>query len=133
MNKWNQPIIFYDGVCGLCNRSVDFILRHDKRRQFLFAPLQGETAGKILEKEFAEDISSFILYANGKKYFKSTAALQVAKKIGGPFYLGVIFYIVPGFFRDFIYDSVAARRYSWFGRKEICRIIPEEEKKFFLP
>lgn len=133
MKKQNQPIIFFDGVCGLCNRSVDFLLRHDKRGQFLFAPLQGETAANLLDKKYTENISTLIYYENGKIYSKSSAALQAGKKLGGLFCLSVIFYIIPDCIRDRIYDFIAGRRYAWFGKMDACRIPSPADREKFLP
>jgi predicted DCC family thiol-disulfide oxidoreductase YuxK len=131
-NMTQKPVIFFDGVCGLCNRSVDFLIRHDKRRLFLFAPLQGETAAKELSGSFTEQPDTIILKEDLQVYYKSTAVLRILSKIGGVWKLTAAGYIIPRYLRDIIYDIVANNRYKIFGKKESCRIPSPEERKIFL-
>ncbi len=114
-----EKIVLFDGVCNLCNASVQFILKRDRHRQFYFASLQSET-GKQLSAQFHLDSSlsrSFILIDNGKVYTHSRAALQVAKDLGGPWQLFYAFIIIPPFIRDGIYNWIAKNRYQWFGKQ----------------
>lgn len=117
-----RPIIFFDGVCNLCNRSIQFVIARDQKEKFLFSSLQSIYAQKVLG-EFGLDLSiidSFVLFDGGKIYLRSTAALRVAAKLGGYWPLLRIFLIVPPFIRDFIYTYIAKRRYRWFGKQDSC-------------
>ena len=114
-----QPIILFDGVCNLCNSSVQFILRHDKKKQFVFASLQSDP-GQELMKKFGlplTELNSFILIENGKMYSRSTAALRVVKKLNALWPGLYIFIIVPRFIRDAVYNWISRNRYKWFGKR----------------
>ena len=117
-----SPLILYDGVCNLCNYSVRFVVKNDKKRVFKMASLQSELGQQFLAKHHLDEksFSSFILVDNEKVYFKSTAALKVVKKLNGLVKLFYIFIIIPPFIRNFIYDIVARNRYKWFGRSDVC-------------
>ena len=134
ITKHNQLILF-DGVCNLCNSSVNYVIKHDKNNVFLFAPLQGETGKEIIEK-FGLDTSqtdSIILFSEEKGIkVKSSAALAIASKLGFPRHLASIFYIVPPFIRNWVYDYVAKNRYKWYGKKDACMIPTPELKSKFL-
>jgi len=129
----NHKIILFDGVCNLCNSTVTFVIKRDKKDVFRFAALQDE-AGKRLIKKHAIDISKVdsILFVDGVKMFsKSTAALKIAKNMSGLYPLIYAFMIVPKFIRDWIYDYVARNRYRWYGKKDSCMIpTPELRRKF---
>lgn len=129
-----RPVIFFDGHCGLCNRSVDWILRHDSRHQFLFAPLQGTTAGDLFcdFSEF-ELLRSFWLQDESGLHRKSTAILKVCRRLGGFPSLLAVAIIVPRPLRDWIYDLVAKYRYRIWGRSDTCRIPNKMEREYFLP
>jgi predicted DCC family thiol-disulfide oxidoreductase YuxK len=131
-----KSLILFDGVCNLCNNSVQFIIKRDKQNMFLFAPLQGETAQQILEyyKINTREIDSIILYQPNKGvYFKSTAALKISSKLGFPVNIAVIFMIIPAFFRNWVYDIIAKYRYKWFGKKEQCMIPTKELQEKYMP
>ena len=132
----NKPysIIYFDGVCNLCNASVDFVIKRDKNKKFRFASLQSEAGQKILvENNFNQsDYDSFILEHKGKVYIKSTAALQVAINLGFPLNLMGIFLLIPSFIRNWVYEQIAKNRYKWFGKKETCRLPSAEERALFL-
>jgi predicted DCC family thiol-disulfide oxidoreductase YuxK len=115
-----HPVILFDGVCNLCNASVQFIIRHDRRGRFRFASLQSETATRIMGGQ--PDADSIILIRKGKRYYKSTAALLIAYYLRFPWPLLSVFLIVPAFLRNFIYNVVAKNRYRWFGKKPECMI-----------
>ncbi|MEM7187269.1 MAG: thiol-disulfide oxidoreductase DCC family protein [Bacteroidota bacterium] len=130
----DKKIILFDGVCNLCNNSVTFVIKRDKKDRFRFAALQ-EEPGLSLIKQHGIDTSktdSIILIENGKAYVKSTAALRVARYLGGLYPLSYAFMIVPAFMRNWIYDYVARNRYKWFGKKESCMIPTPELKAKFL-
>ena len=133
MIELEKPIIFFDGVCGLCNKFVDFVLSNDTKNSFLFSPLQGETFRQLTQYLPNNFPDSVVLYENGKFYFKSKAALEILKGLGGTYQFFVIGYLVPNFLRNIIYDWVASNRYKWFGKRESCRLPTPEEKAKFLP
>jgi len=127
-------IILFDGVCNLCNSSVNFIIDHDKKNDFRFASLQSE-AGQDLLKKFhlnVKDFDSIILIENGKHYQRSSAVLKIVKKFPGLWKLLYLFIIFPPPVRDFVYDIIAANRYKWFGKKDSCRVPTPELKEKFL-
>ena len=124
--------MFFDGVCGLCNYSVNFLIQIDRKDNLLFAPLQGETAKRILEKELIEDLNSMVLYHKGKIYTKSTAVIKSIIQIGGFWTFFNLFLITPQFIRDWLYDLVASNRYNIFGKNESCRIPTSEERNKIL-
>lgn len=130
----HNQLILFDGVCNLCNNSVQFVIKRDKKNTYLFAPLQS-TIGQQIIQEFDIDTAktdSILLYNNGKLYSKSTAALQVAMKLGFPVNLLGIFLIVPAFIRNWVYDFIAKNRYKWYGKKAACMIPTPELKAKFL-
>lgn len=131
-----QPskIIFYDGVCPMCNTWVKRIIRWDRKKVFHFAALESETAQKLLTPllpgYLAED--TFIFLDEDQIYLKSTAALRILKYLGFPLYLGLVFIFIPGFIRDGVYDWIAARRYKYGKRYDSCPIPPVEWGDRFL-
>ncbi len=137
LNLPDKHIILFDGVCNLCNSSVDFILKHDRNELFYFASLQSDFGQELL-KYFNMDTQDFdtFLYYNpdkSKLYNRSTAALYVLSQLQ-PWYLRMvkIGFIFPRFIRDGIYNFVSKNRYKWFGQKDTCAITPPELKYRFL-
>jgi predicted DCC family thiol-disulfide oxidoreductase YuxK len=129
-----RPVVLFDGVCNLCNRSVRFIIKRDKKKQFLFAALQGKTGQDILQQFNLplNDFNSFILLEGDKIYTRSSSALRVARKLKGGWKLLYGFIIVPKFIRDAVYDTIARNRYKWFGKKDECMVPTPELKERFL-
>ncbi len=127
-----RPVIFFDGECNLCNSAVQYVIRHDKKEQFLFAPLQSDAGRQVLQLMPGNIPDSFILYHNGKIYIKSSAALQTAWLLGGWRTGLYAFIIVPRLLRDAVYNLVARNRYRWFGRRDSCMVPTEELKARFL-
>lgn len=125
----SSKIILFDGVCNLCNDTVNFVIKKDKRNVFKFATLQSQFA-----EGFGFDpkkMDSIILIDGNKHYSKSTAALHIAKNLSGAYPLLFGFIILPKFFRDWVYNYIAKNRYKWFGKKESCMIpTPELQDKF---
>lgn len=135
MNNFeNKSIILFDGVCNLCNASVNFVIKHDKKAQFLFASFQSDAAKEILLQFNLENLNedTVILVEGNKVYLKSTAALKIAKQLDGGFKVFYAFFIVPIFFRDWVYSYIAKNRYRWFGKRESCMIPSLELKNRFL-
>jgi len=126
-----QRVIFFDGVCGLCNAWVDFILKRDRAGIFSFAPLQGNYA-KEMEPEASKNLNTMIYFVSGQRYYRTGAILRILRDLGGIWYLAWVFWFVPFFIRDFFYGLIARNRYRIFGKKENCRIPTPEEKVRFL-
>jgi len=126
-----NPILFFDGVCGLCDRFVKFMMKKDKGRLFRFATLQGQTAQRILGDR-PKEIKTIILFQDQKVYEQSEAILLAVSRLGGIWSLAKILFIFPAFIRDFVYQRVANNRYKIFGHLDSCRIPTEEEKPYFL-
>lgn len=130
----DKSIILFDGVCNLCNSSVNFIIKHDSKEHFLFASLQSDAAKEILLHYNYENlnINSIILIENGIIYKKSTAVLKISKSLNGIISTSYLFIIVPKFLRDWIYTRIARNRYQLFGKKDKCMVPSKETKKRFL-
>lgn len=121
----NRNIILYDGYCNLCNASLQFILKRDKKKVFQYYPIQSKEAELLMSKSFAEmDIpDSVILLDGGQLYTKSTAFFKIIPHLGNGYKLLMVFKIIPRRLRDIIYDWIASNRYKWFGKKEQCSVI----------
>ena len=134
MNDLSHPVILFDGVCNLCNASVQYVIKHDKKKLFRFASLQSSFGESVLKQYDlpVNTFNSFILLSDNKIYTRSTAALLVAKKLSGLIKLFYGFIIIPKFIRDFVYDIIAKNRYKWFGKKEACWVPTPELKSLFL-
>ncbi len=129
-----NEILLFDGVCNLCNNSVNFVIDHDPKAQFSFAALQSEFGQKKLKQLNLEpkDFDSIVLLSDGKIYNKSSAALKVAKNLTGLWPMLYVFMIIPKFLRDFVYDMVAKNRYRIWGRTDQCRIPTPELRQRFI-
>jgi predicted DCC family thiol-disulfide oxidoreductase YuxK len=128
------PIIFFDGVCGLCNRFIDFVISRDRAAVFRFAPLQGETARERLPEADVRDINTMVLWEEQGVFRKSTAAARILIRLGGIWrLLGFAVRLMPRPLRDFGYSLVARYRYAIFGKKETCRMPTPAERGRFLP
>lgn len=137
--KWLKPkikyqtyILFFDGVCGLCNKSVDLILKNDKIGIMKFSPLQGETAKNELSKNLSDTLATLFLKTDNSTFIKSDAALLICNYLGGRWRILTLFKIFPKVLRDRIYDLVAKNRYRWFGKSESCRLPKPDEANRFL-
>lgn len=130
----NTSIILFDGVCNLCNSSINFVIRHDKKNQFRFTTLQSKTGRELLQKYNIDNITtdSFVLVENNKAYTRSTAALRVCKKLNKLYPLFYSFIIIPSLIRNFVYDLIARNRYKWFGKRDQCMIPTDELRSKFL-
>lgn len=127
-------IVLYDGVCGFCNSSVQFIIKRDPSKRFKFAPLQSEI-GRSLAATHGYDperIDGLILIEDGKAYWKSSAALRIARRLNWlwPIFMALI--IIPRVVRDWFYDQFAKRRYRWFGKLDACPIPSESDRERFV-
>lgn len=133
-NKECHPIILFDGICNLCNASVQYVIRHDPKKNFRFASLQSRFAQEILSNNNlpVNDFNSFVLFDDNKVFTRSTAALKVAQKLNGFIKLLYACIIIPKFIRDAVYNIIAKNRYKWFGKKNECMIPTAELKSLFL-
>lgn len=128
-----ERIILFDGVCNFCNGAVNFIIRNDPEKRFRFAPLQSERGRELRAKfEIGDDVDSIILVEDGQAFMHSSAALRVARGLGGIWSLGYAFIIVPAFIRDWFYKLFAKYRYKLFGKKDVCMIPTPEVRERFL-
>jgi len=133
MSDENQNIIFFDGYCGLCNKSVDWIIQKDHNRIFKYAPIQGETARQLnISSPNQNNYDTIIYFDHGQAYSHSTAILYVTKKLPYPWKLFSILIFIPTPIRDSIYKFISKNRYRWFGKSDTCRIPLPQEKEFFL-
>jgi len=133
--KDTKKIILFDGVCNLCNGAVQFIVKRDKKDIFRFAPLQNEVGRKLTKERHIDTgkTDTIILMEPGVAYYtKSTAALKIGREFGGLWGLLIVLEWLPEGFRDWFYDFIAANRYKWFGKKEVCMLPTPELKAKFL-
>jgi predicted DCC family thiol-disulfide oxidoreductase YuxK len=129
-------VLLFDGVCNLCNSTVQFVIAHDPDGYFKFASQQSD-AGKALMEQHGiaipeGDPLSLVLVEDGKVYERSTGALRIARHLSFPFKLGWVFIITPRFIRDFVYNVIAKHRYAWFGKKDVCMVPTPELRARFL-
>ncbi len=129
----SYSVILFDGYCNLCSRSVQFVLKHDRKAKFRFASLQSEYGKTMLQKHQlpTQSFGTFVLVEDDKIHFKSTAALRVVKSLSGMWPVLYIFIIVPRFIRDAVYGFVARNRYKWFGKRDSCWLPKPEWKERF--
>lgn len=126
-------IVFFDGVCGFCNHSVNFLMARDADRQLRFAPLQGQTAEQRLPADLRQNLDSLVFVSNGRTYLRSAAVVRILKTLGGKWALaGTALWLVPLPVRDLGYRVIARIRYRLFGRRESCRLPKPEERDLIL-
>lgn len=129
-----QTILFFDGVCGLCSKSVDFVLARDERATIKFAPLQGDTAASLLSPADVQNLNSMVLWIDGRTFRKSAAVVRVLWRLSlGWRILGTMLWLIPLPIRNLGYVLVARNRYRFFGKKESCRLPTAAERLRFLP
>jgi predicted DCC family thiol-disulfide oxidoreductase YuxK len=126
--------VLFDGVCNLCNGFVQFIITRDPDARFRFAALQSDAAAALLRDAGVTPPlpDSLVLVEDGRVYFRSAAALRVARRLRFPWPIAYGLVVVPRVIRDRIYDYVAAHRYRWFGRRESCMVPTPDLKRRFL-
>lgn len=133
-NEMDHPaLILFDGVCNLCNASVQFIIERDPDRYFRFASLQSQAGKKMLERHrIGFDLNTFVLVEDGRAYTRSEAVLRVARRLKSPWRFIGGFRVIPLFLRDAVYNLVAKNRYRMFGKQESCMLPTPELKALFL-
>ncbi|WP_445488825.1 thiol-disulfide oxidoreductase DCC family protein [Niallia sp. 03133] len=128
-----KKIILFDGVCNLCNGSVQFIIKRDPKKVFAFASLQGETGQALVNQyQVGKLLDSIVLIENGTVYKESEAVLRICRCLKGGWKFFYLFTFIPSFIRDPIYRYAARNRYKWFGKKESCMLPSKENKNRFL-
>ncbi len=129
------PLVLYDGECGLCDRSVRWILRHDARGELKFAPLQGETVAALRQQMtgIPTDLSSVVLVEDGVVRLRSKAAMYIGRHLRWPWRFLYWMRWLPAFLADLPYRLVAALRYRLFGKKDACTLPSSTERERFLP
>ena len=134
MKLTNNPILLFDGNCNLCNNSVKFIFKHEKKPTLLFASLQSEKGIELLKQMNINhlNIDSIVLIKNQKIYIKSSAALRLTLYLKGLYPLLFCLLIIPPFIRNKVYDFIAKNRYKWFGKTESCMIPDKSISNRFL-
>ena len=127
------PVLFFDGVCNLCNGTVSFIMERDRRGRICFASLQSDFAQQVLPPLgiSPENLESIVYLHDGQAFRRSDAVLAVCRELRAPWRWLQVFRIVPRSLRDLVYEWIAQRRYKWFGKRPSCRIpTPEEQDRF---
>ncbi len=127
-----QRVIYFDGVCGLCNGFVDFILKIDRKELFVFSPLQGELAKQTLSERDLKDLSSVVVFIDGEYYRKSEAVLRVFKELGFPWNALCLAGVLPTSITNLGYELVASQRYRIFGQTDTCRLPTADERSRFI-
>ena len=133
-NAVSHPVVFFDGVCGLCNRFVDFLLSVDRTHIFRFSTLQGEFAKSKLPEDLRRrsDLYTVVYLDSEGLYTQSNALLRVLFRLGGLWKMTGLLWVVPRVLRDLLYAWVSRNRYHWFGKKEACRVPTAEQSPLFL-
>lgn len=133
-NQARTILVLFDGVCNLCNGSVRFLLRRDRRKRFRFAALQSATGQAALRQHSlsATQFATIVVIENGRAHTESSAALLLAQRLPWPWPLLAAFTIVPRPLRDAVYAWVSRNRYRWFGRRESCMLPSPEFADRFL-
>jgi predicted DCC family thiol-disulfide oxidoreductase YuxK len=129
------PVMLYDGVCGLCARSVRWILRHERDHEIRFAPLQGETAAalRLAHPQIPEQLETVVFIVGDRVHLRSKAFLYMATHLRAPWRWIHAFRWWPAFLGDIGYRIVAALRYKLFGKHDTCEIPSPEHRARFLP
>lgn len=129
-----KTVIFFDGVCDLCNGMVQFVIRRDRNKRFHFASLQSETGQRVLQALPPElkNIDSILLYANEEVYAESAAAIKITAMLQGAWRSTKTLLIIPSGVRNFFYRVIARNRYRWFGKSDQCMVPTPELKSRFL-
>lgn len=127
-------LVLFDGECNLCHGAVQFLLRRDRRAAFRFASLQSAAGRAALQRAGAVDAvpDSVALVHGARVRFKSAAALAIARRLGLPWSLAAVFWLVPYPLRDWVYDWIARNRHRWFGRREACWVPTAELRARFV-
>jgi predicted DCC family thiol-disulfide oxidoreductase YuxK len=128
-----DSVVFFDGVCGLCNHSVNWLLARDPEHRLRFAPLQGQTAHALLSAEVRDRLDTLVFLRNGNIYIRTAAVSRILMALGGRWSLvGGLLWIIPSPLRNLGYRLVASLRYRLFGKHDACRLPTPAERAVFL-
>jgi len=128
-----DKIVFFDGVCSLCNFSVDFLIKLDRNKILKYSSLQGESAKKLLDALDIQELKSIIYYNQGSIYKQSEAVAQILMSLGGIHKIsGKIIHYTPNLISDSLYKLISKYRYRLFGKRDTCRLPTAAEKSLFL-
>lgn len=129
-----KKIVVFDGVCILCNRLIQFLIKRDSRRNLYFSTAQSDFIQKYLnEMQYSKNPRESIIYIrNGDVYAESTAILLILADLGGWWKIFTIFRLIPLFIRNASYRFIAKQRYTWFGKRDMCMLPSAEQKSRFL-
>lgn len=125
-------IVFFDGICNLCQHSVRYLIQHDKNKTLKFASLQGKHAKKMLQPNDVNSLESMVFFDGKELYKKSSAILKLSTVLGGWHKLLLVGYLLPKFLRDGLYSFIAKNRYRWFGKQGHCMVQTKALKSRFL-
>jgi predicted DCC family thiol-disulfide oxidoreductase YuxK len=134
-----KTIVLFDGVCRLCNRTVQFLLKRDRRHFLYFAPLQGKTAGEIFQRHpSAAGNQTIVLVqydhtSKEKLFYRSDAVIRTLASLGGFWKVVTVIRMFPLFLRDAFYNFIARHRYFWFGKQNECAAPSSKDAARFLP
>jgi predicted DCC family thiol-disulfide oxidoreductase YuxK len=132
VSPMKHPVLYFDGICGLCNETVDAVMRLDKKKRFRYATLQGASARASLPSD-SSDLQSFVVVDSKGAHRRSRAVVQLLWNLGSAYkFLAVLIWVIPLPLREWGYRFVAANRYRWFGKSDVCRVPTSEEKSLFL-
>ena len=138
-SNWLKPkpktsgLLFFDGVCSMCNGVINFMMAEDKNHTLRYASLQGKTAEEKVDPKYLKQLNSMVYLQGDKIYTESDGIIHALAAIGGLSKLILILKIFPKFIRDKVYAFVAANRYKWFGKHDVCRMPTPEEREKLLP
>ncbi|MCK3682888.1 DCC1-like thiol-disulfide oxidoreductase family protein [Maribellus sp. YY47] len=122
--RHEKNIILFDGVCNLCNRSIDFLLKRDKQNLFYYVSLQSDEGKKLIDRyRIPKETDSVILIKNGKVFTESNAVVEIGRMLPFPWNGAVVLKAIPQACRDGVYQWISRNRYRWFGKRTSCRII----------
>lgn len=128
-----EKIVLFDGVCNLCSASVQFIIKHNSRKNLSFASLQSDFGRSQLSKfQASPEVKTIALIKDGRIFFRSDAVLEICKDLNGLYPMLFVFKVVPQPVRDWVYNYAAKNRYRWFGKKDECWIPTPEWKSRFI-
>ena len=127
-------VVVFDGVCNLCNRYVRFVIERDPDALFRFAPMQSPAGALLLRRHgiVPEDLDTFVLIRSGRVYARSDAAIEIARRLRGPWRLLSLVRVVPRPLRNWLYDIIARNRYRWFGKLSACAVPRAEHRGRFV-
>ena len=129
----DHPIVFFDGVCGLCNSTVNWLLARDPQHRLRFAPLQGAAAERLVKSEIRNRLDTLVFVRDGQTFVRTAAVSRMLMTLGGLWkVLGGLLWMIPWPVRDLGYCIVSRLRYRMFGKHESCRLPTPQERAVFL-